>query len=602
MLADRWFIDRVPTERFPGYTRGNAAEVMGDPVSPLGWTFGWENGFVLGCRNGFVAMGVFDADEYSPDKPECFGLFGGYFYNSLTQARLFGVRSGAGWQAVDNAYFDDPSAVPPYVEAPWHVSPSHTDRLGKTMAWFMATPNVPEVDKQKLEAKALRDSRPDLSRLGDAQLIARARTVQRHLVAMFEQHVFATLGATIGPGVLAALTAEIDPSMVGRLLAGIGDIDSAGIANDIWKLSRTVRASAALTALYDAGVDGVDAALRVSASDGSGSAVSGSAVSGSAVSGSGWAGDPAIAEFGARVEAFFYEHGSRGPNEWDMYSPAYETRPALLHSAIDRLRSNDDSADPAGGSARNAAQRERLVAELAETFKDNSEASAMLVAGLSSARVFMAARERCKSNNIRALHEVRIAFDEVARRAVAAGHLDDARHFYMLTDDELDGWAGARASLRTALAERHADYEALYELEPPYIVDTKATPLTSWTRRADIAIAPVAVGDVLTGVAGSPGVATGTAKVLLSVDDPTELEPGDILVAPSTDPSWTPLFLAAGAVVVNVGAVGTHAVIVSRELGIPCVPSISDATRRIPNGATITVNGTAGTVTIDRLP
>jgi rifampicin phosphotransferase len=56
------------------------------------------------------------------------------------------------------------------------------------------------------------------------------------------------------------------------------------------------------------------------------------------------------------------------------------------------------------------------------------------------------------------------------------------------------------------------------------------------------------------------------------------------------------------AVVVNVGAVGTHAVIVSRELGIPCVPSIGDATRRIPNGATITVNGHAGTVTIDALP
>ena len=115
-------------------------------------------------------------------------------------------------------------------------------------------------------------------------------------------------------------------------------------------------------------------------------------------------------------------------------------------------------------------------------------------------------------------------------------------------------------------------------------------------------VEPVAVGDVLTGVAGSPGIATGIAKVLLSVDDPTELDPGDILVAPSTDPAWTPLFLAAGAVVVNVGAVGTHAVIVSRELGIPCVPSVANATKRIPTGATVTVNGHAGTVTIDALP
>ena len=75
-----------------------------------------------------------------------------------------------------------------------------------------------------------------------------------------------------------------------------------------------------------------------------------------------------------------------------------------------------------------------------------------------------------------------------------------------------------------------------------------------------------------------------------------------LCAAPITDPSWTPLFLAASAVVVNVGAVGTHAVIVSRELGIPCVPAVADATRRIPTGARVTVNGHEGTVTIDALP
>jgi pyruvate,water dikinase len=158
------------------------------------------------------------------------------------------------------------------------------------------------------------------------------------------------------------------------------------------------------------------------------------------------------------------------------------------------------------------------------------------------------------------------------------------------------------AVFTAALAEREADYLELYKLEPPYIVDGEAKPLREWVRKADVAVQPIAVGDVLKGIAGSPGIVTGTAKVLLRVDDPTELEPGDILIAPSTDPAWTPLFLAAGAVIVNVGSVGTHAVIVSRELGIPCVPSIADATRRIPTGATITVNGHAGTVTIDALP
>ena len=74
------------------------------------------------------------------------------------------------------------------------------------------------------------------------------------------------------------------------------------------------------------------------------------------------------------------------------------------------------------------------------------------------------------------------------------------------------------------------------------------------------------------------------------------------IVAPITDPSWTPLFVAAGGVIVDVGAAQSHAMIVSRELGIACVPSVTNATRRIPDGATVEVNGDAGTVTILALP
>jgi len=577
MLGERWIVDRVPTERFPNYTRGNAGDVMADPVSPLGWTFVWESGIVLGCRDGFVSLGVFDADEYSADLPETFGLFGGYFYNSLTQARLFGMRSGAGWQAVDNAYFDDPSAVPPYQERDWHVSPRHTELLTKQMGWFLTTPDVPEIERQKLEAQALRDSRPDLSTQSQVQLLGRARSIQRHMVAMFAQHAWASLGATIGPGILSALTADIDPTMVPRLLAGIGDIDSALIANTIWDLSREVRGSADLTALFDGGMDGL--ADRLQASD---------------------SGD--VKAFRQRVEQFMYDHGCRGPNEWDIRSHAYETRPELLYSAIDRLRDRDDTADPRDGEVRGAAERERVSAELAKLLEGNDEATGMFQAAMASARTFMIARERCKTNNIRALHEIRLCFNELGRRMVEAGHLDDYRQIYMLKESELDDYFANPAAFKAELETREIDFRSLFDLIPPYIVDTKAPPLHEWERRSNSTTRPVAAGDVLTGVAGSAGVATGTAKVLLSVDDPTELEPGDILIAPNTDPAWTPLFLAAGAVVVNVGAVGTHAVIVSRELGIPCVPAVADATRRIPTGATVTVDGGAGTVTIDKLP
>ena len=103
---------------------------------------------------------------------------------------------------------------------------------------------------------------------------------------------------------------------------------------------------------------------------------------------------------------------------------------------------------------------------------------------------------------------------------------------------------------------------------------------------------------ILQGIAGCAGKARGRARVVLDPSDPGALGPGDVLIAPITDPSWTPLFVPAEAVVVDVGAVMSHAVIVSRELGIPCVVSAIGATTSIPDGAEIEVDGNAGTVTI----
>lgn len=576
MLGDRWICDRVPTERFPDYTRGNAGEVMADPASPLGWTFCCEPGMAKGCVDGFEQMGVFDALEYRTELPESFGLFGGYFYNSLTQSRLFGVRSGAGWETVDRTFFDTASQeIPPYVEQDWHASPRHTEKLGVTIAWCLSTPNVPEIDLQKLEAKALRDSRPDLTTLTAVQLVARARSIQRHLRAFFSQVVWGALGSSIGTGILPTLIG--DPSATAKLMTGIGDVDSSDIAAQIFTISRLVNGSAELAAQFDTGLDGL--LDRVAAAD-----------------------TADAKRFLAAIDHFMYEHGGRGPNEWDPYSWSYESRPLLLLQAIEHARGAGDDADPERTIAAGAAERQRLIEHFEGVFADNPEALGGFRAAVHSLGVFMAARERCKSNNIRAIGEVRQCFLELARRAVEAGHLAHDRQIFMLLADEVDAWVADPASFTSKLAEREVDYLALYELDPPYIVNGTVPPLSEWERKNSGDVQLVRVGDVLRGVAGSPGTVTGTARILLDLSDPSSLEPGDILIAPSTDPSWTPLFLAAGGVVTNIGAVGTHAVIVSRELGIPCVPSIADATRRIPDGATVTVDGSMGTVTIDALP
>lgn len=581
MLSDKWIIDRTPTKRFPFYTRGNAADVLADPVSPLGWTFCWESGIVLGCRDGFVTFGVFDEDDYGTP-PETFGCFGGYFYNSLMQARLMGVRMpGASPEAIDAAYFDDRPDVPPYVAEPWHESPRHAEKLAETQAYIMSAVTHQPVEDQHAIALEIRRNRPNLSQLSNEELVARARTMQPHLVAMFEQHAWASLGASFGPGGILAIAEGLGRAEDGvRMIGAVGNVDSANIATQLWDLSRLVRADASLTKLFDEKF-----ARGTINSETAHSMMS----------------EIAGTTFASALQTFMIDHGGRAPNEWDPAASSYESKPALAFIQIDRLRHQDDSADPHKAHERNSAERERLYNEFMELLSGDPETSGAFAASYASSGVWQATRERCKSNNIAAIHEVRICFDEIGRRMVAAGHLDATEQIYMLLESELGHYLNEPASFKEVLAERFVDHQALALLDPPYIIGMDVPPLSQWKRRDSSAAETVKVGDVLKGVACSAGEYTGTARIILDPFDPSGLEAGDILVTLNTDPSWTPLFLASGAVVVNLGAVGSHASIVSRELGIPCVASVADATKKIPDGANITVNGSTGTITINSL-
>ena len=568
MLGEKWIIDRTPSKKFPSYTRGNAADVLADPVSPLGWSLCWEKGVVLGCRDGFVSFGVFDADEYGTP-PETFGLFGGYFYNSLMQARLMGVRMpGATPEAIDAAYFDNTPDVPPYVAEPWHDSPKHEAKLGETMGYVMSGVTHEPVEEQKKLALKIRAERPDLTTLTDQQLVARAREMGALLVPLFEQHVWVSLGASLGPGAVGAITAAIGRAEDGvKLIGSVGDVDSALIAIDLWDLSRLIRNSAELTAAFDAGAGEYEAKIK------------------------GTAFEKSLADFKVK-------HGSRGPNEWDPAAASYETSPRLVFAQLDRLRRQADSADPRAAAKRNGAERERIFKEISEMLAGDAETAGMFAAGYKSAAVWQQGRERCKTNNIAAIHEVRMPIRELGRRAVERGHIGNVEQIFMLLESELDDFVANPTKFTATLAEREADHKELATLIPPFIVNGSVPPLKDWKKRGQVEVKPVKAGDVLTGTACSAGTYTGKARIVLDPFDPSGLDAGDILVTLNTDPSWTPLFLAAGAVVVNLGAIGSHASIVSRELGIPCVSSVTDATLRIPDGATITVDGAAGTVTI----
>ena len=367
---------------------------------------------------------------------------------------------------------------------------------------------------------------------------------------------------------------EIDPALPGRLISGLGGIDSAPPSIDMWELSLKVKGTAELAAEFDAGVSGLE--KRLSGSD---------------------VGQAFLSEF----HAFLAEHGARGPYEWDAASETWEIRPESALAAIDAMRHADESLSPMNRHAAAIADREAAEQEVRKVFAGNEEALATLELGMRTARVFVAGRERTKLTSMLTNHEIRLPMYELGRRMTERGILSKPRDIFLLRNAELDEFVNTPESFIELLHERGSQFAALSDLQDPFIVDGVVPALSEWGQR-ETETHSVDVGDELVGVPGSPGIVTGTARVITDPSDPKGLEPGEILIAPVTDPSWTPLFIPAAGVVVEVGAPLSHSVIVSREFGIPCVTSVHAAVSKIPDGAVISINGSTGAVTIAELP
>jgi len=576
-----WITDTEISSRFPYYTRANADEVGPEPFTPLGWSLGWMKGCIPGVAQGFVEFGVLEPEEFAVDPPEVFGNWGGYFYNQLSLPRLMGTRMpGASPEAIDQAYFGDHPGVPPIVANPDDESEAATAKLGETMAWAMSTDSFPAQDDAATMARELVVGRPDLTSLDNAALVERARTAAASLEQAWVSYCQSALGASLGPGAVGAICDAVGRSGDAvKVMTAIGGVESAEASFAMWDMSRMVRNSSGLTAIFDQGADGVLAALEASTDDDA-------------------------AAFAAAWTALLAEHGHRGPNEWDMGAASWTTEPTLALGMLERMRHQDDAKAPTEARARAAAEREQLAAELLTMVEGDEEAHGTLAAGMGSAKVFFQLREKGKNACIRCIHEGKLAMLEVGGRMQTEGHLDDAYDIFMVVDSEMDAYLADPAAMTETIDQRRADLALLATLEPPYIVKLEdgVPPISEWAPRGGGSVTVAVAGELLQGTAGSPGVVSGTARVVLDPSNASVIGPGDIMIAPTTDPSWTPLFLSAEGVVVNVGAVASHAAIVCRELGVPCAVSVIDATSRIPDGATIEIDGSTGAVTVISLP
>ncbi|KTR94525.1 phosphoenolpyruvate-utilizing protein, partial [Microbacterium testaceum] len=570
-----WPIDDDTSRVFPLYSRANVGEIFPDPISPLNATVGFQHCLEPGWRDAFVACGVWDHDLYDAEvEKNILPAFGSYLYINMSLMRLFGVRvPGMSAEAVDLQYFGDMPGIPSY-ESERRDFDENEEYAAKAGAWLMqevlGATDLAAYDADKAEVDAIRASRPDLTTLGDRALAERLTSFETLLTRLFQHHIEASLKSGVGLGAVAQFTQAIGrPELSLTLVSGIGDVDSTGPSTDMFTLSRSARRPG-VAAVFDQGVDGLYERLRAVSDSGS---------------------DDDVRAFVRDLDVFLERWDFRGPSEWEMHADTWGVRPDLALSTIDRLRHSGDDADPRHGAQRGAAERDAAVAEIRAALAGDAEASGQFEAVLNASALWLRGRERARTTAAKLIHELRLIGHEIGRRAVEKGAISDSHDAFMLFADDVDAFLADPAALAPALAERKRAYLAQFDLIPPFVVAGEVPPIDQWQRRSDVTATSLAAGETVTGVPGSGGTAVGRARVVLSPDDVDELEPDEVLVAPITDPSWTPLFVGAAAVVVDVGAPFSHAAIVSRELGIPCVVSVSHATKRIATGDLVEVDG-----------
>jgi len=291
------------------------------------------------------------------------------------------------------------------------------------------------------------------------------------------------------------------------------------------------------------------------------------------------------------MDRFLQKYGVRAVAEIDLGVPRWGEEPAHLLGSVANylvLREKDGAVPPDEQFRRGAREAEATIRTLVERAEREDEWKGTLVAfALSRVRELAGLRELIKLGMIRVLARGRRLILEVGAALAEGGRLDRAEDAVFLDVAELRR-ALAGEDLRGLVRDRRATRERE--------IGRRHIPRLMLSDGTDVeATLPTREG--LTGTPASAGRVTAVARVVM---DPTgaKLEPGEILVAPSTDPGWTPLFLTAAGLVMEMGGAMSHGAVVAREYGIPAVVGVPDATRLIRTGQEIAVDGSAGVVSV----
>jgi phosphohistidine swiveling domain-containing protein len=295
---------------------------------------------------------------------------------------------------------------------------------------------------------------------------------------------------------------------------------------------------------------------------------------------------------------FLQKYGGRGFGEIDLGRTRWaEDSTHVFEMLINFLQIEDEARAPDAVFTRSASSAEEAVGAIAAVVCKTRGGwiKARLVRFFAGrARQLMGARESPKFFAVRMMHLIHRELLKLGREFVAAGELAREDDFFFLAIGEIRAFAaGERRDWRGLIAGRRSAYEReMRRRQIPRLLLSDGRAFYEGIASSE--------GDSenrITGSPVSPGVAEGVVHVVL---DPRQanLQPGEILVCPGTDPSWTPLFLSAGALIMEVGGLMTHGSVVAREYGIPGVVGVHNATTRLKTGQRVRVDGSKGVIEV----
>lgn len=360
-----------------------------------------------------------------------------------------------------------------------------------------------------------------------------------------------------------------DPRLVVALCSGLGEVESSKPAVHLYELARLARE---LDEVGRTLTDGdLDEVIRLLADR----------------PGEAWG------RFADRFERFLLEYGFRVQGEADPTNADWSERPQFALSQVRAMMAVPEADSPSASIERAAAARVSLEAQVAASIP--AELAEAFDQCRTNAQRFTRMRERSKAVWVMGVRRARAPYLAVARSLSDAGVIDDPDDLRFLMLDEVDLLAGGGTidDLRERVTRRRAqaDEAEWWTLPDNWVGEPELSARGAISQESELHGLGVSVGS---------GPVTGTARIIPSTEAglARDIEVGDILVAPYTDTPWTPLFITAGAVVVETGGVLSHAATVAREFGIPAVAMVADATRIIRDGDTVTVDGATGSVTI----